>query len=114
LDPELRAYLDAMRAEMTAMDAKIDATRAVAEAALQVAAQARDGIADARTETRVLHEDTWKKIKALGEGLSTHQRQESGRIADAREQALMERHVLPLEASVANHEKRIKAIEQQR
>ena len=32
----------------------------------------------------------------------------------AREKEMLNRHVLPLEASAANHEKRIKAVEQHR
>ena len=62
-------------------------------------------------ETRALHEETWKKIDALGEGLSTHQREETERIVADREQALMDLHIFPLRASATNHESRLKAVE---
>ena len=117
MDPELRAYLEAMEQRAAARDAEtrqrvdalasdMKATRAVAEAALSVAVQARDGIEDARIEARALHEDTWKKIEGMKEGLSTHQRAESDRLDTTREE-----HVLPLEASAANHEGRIVPLE---
>ena len=51
-------------------------------------------------------------IRALPER-STLQRQEADRL-DAREKAMLPRHVLPLKCSVANHERRIKAVEQPR
>ena len=164
MDPELRAYLDAMRAEMGAIDQRaaardaetrqrvdtlttsvgslttsvgslttnvgslitsvgsltteIKATRAVAEVALSVAVQARDGIGAARTEARALHADMWAKIEGMQEGLSTHQRAESDRLDAAREEAMLNHHVLPLEASASSqqeclndHEKRIRVVE---
>ena len=91
-----------------ALEAKIEAAREEAGAGL---AALDVKIDEARTETRALHEDTWKKIKALREGLSTHQREETKRIVAARERALMDEHILPLRASDANHEKRMKAVE---
>lgn len=94
MDPELRAYLEAMEKRS---DAKLEALK--------------DKIEEARREARVLHEDTWKKIDALGEGLSTRQRDEADRLDAAREEAMLNQHILPLEASAANHEKRIKAVE---
>ena len=53
----------------------------------------------------IIHE-----IKALPEGLSTFQRQEANRLDAEREEAMLNRHVLPLQATAANHEKRIKAV----
>ena len=129
LDPELRALLEALNAKMDAgfaeaaardvetretLRAEMKATRAVAEAALQVAVQARDaaaaaneGVEAARTEARALHEDTWKKIEGMKEGLSTHERAEADRLDAVREEAMLNGHVLPLEASAANHEGRL-------
>lgn len=123
MDAELRSFLEAMEErtntrmdameqrltdKVNAVDAKIEAAREEAGAGL-AALEAK--IDEARTETRVLHEETWRKIDALGEGLSTHQREETGRIVAAREQALLDEHILPLKASNANHERRIKAVE---
>lgn len=127
MDPELRSFLEAMERRMThhtdkqiadareeaasgraALEAKIEAAREDASAGL---AALEVKIDEARTETRALHEDTWKKIKALREGLSTHQREETKRIVADRERALMDQHILPLRASDANHEKRMKAVE---
>ena len=116
MDPELRSFLEAMEqranATMDAMRAEMDAMeqRAVARDA-ETRRFLGSQIDDARTETRALHEDTWKNIDALGEGLSTHQRGETGRIVADRERALLDEHIFPLEASNAIHEKRLKAVE---
>ena len=94
MDPELREYLDALRAEMAAIEQR---------------AVARD--ADTRSEARVLHEATMDAIKALGEGLTKHQSEQVDRQAAEQHNALMDQHIRPLEASVANHERRITALE---
>ncbi len=122
LDPELRAFLEAMEQRIDqraaardaetrqVLRAEIKATRAVAEAALSVAVQARDAASAARAETRqgfeaasrearMLHEDTWEKIEGMKAGLSTHERAEADRLDAAREEAMLTQHVLPLEAS---------------
>ncbi len=108
VDAKIEAVREQAGAGLAALDAKIEAAREEAGAGL-AALEAK--IDEARTETRVLHEETWRKIDALGEGLSTHQREETGRIVAAREQALLDEHILPLKASNANHERRMKAVE---
>ncbi len=160
LDPELRAYLEAMEqravardaetrqrvdaltAKVDAVDAKVGATRAVAEAALQVAVQAREEAAAARQEAAAgrqeaaaarqeaaaarqeaheafkaasreagaLNDKALAAIKTLGDGLAMH-REAVERRAEDREQALMDAHIAPLEASAANHEERIVLLE---
>ncbi len=126
-DAETRQHVDALAAKVDAVDAKVNATRTVAEAALSVAVQARDvaaaakqGIEAARTEARAFHEDTWEKIEGMKDGLSTHQHAESDRLDAAREEAMLNHHVLPLEASaisfaerLARHDKEIQALQQQ-
>ncbi len=133
MDPELRAYLDAMEqrtiAKMEAMehrigakidtvDAKAGASRAVAEAALQAATAAQQAAAAAgqtaeaaRHEARVMHAATLDAIRALGEGLTKHQSEQIDRQAAEQHNALMDQHIRPLEASVAKHEHRITALE---
>ena len=160
LDPELRAYLEAMEqravardaetrqrvdaltAKVDAVDAKVGATRAVAEAALQVAVQAREEAAAARQEAAAgrqeaaaarqeaaaarqeaheafkaasreagaLNDKALAAIKTLGDGLAMH-REAVERRAEDREQALMDAHIAPLEATAANHEERIVLLE---
>ena len=94
MDPELRAFLEAMEhridQRVDALETKIDETR---------------------REAGVLFESILHEIKALPEGLSTFQRQEADRLDAEREEAMLNRHILPLEASAADHEKRIKAVE---
>ena len=108
MDPELRAYLDSMRAEMVAIE-----RRAIGrDAATRMGLESK--IDEARREAGAMFESLVHEIKALPEGLSTLQRQEAERIAVAREQDLMDRHILPLEASAADHEKRLKAVENRR
>lgn len=134
MDPELRSFLEAMEqrtnAKMEAMELrltnKIDAVDAKAEEARSEAAAARSEaheeaaatraaleakIDEAGTENRALHEHTWEKINAMGEGLSTDQREETCRIVADRERALMDQHILPLRASATNHEQRMQAVE---
>ena len=112
MDLELRSFLEAMelrtnarmeaiRTDMAAMEQRTNAKMETMEQRLT----------EKIDETRALHEETWKKIDALGEGLSTHQREETCRIVADRERALMDQHILPLGASAANHEKRLKAAE---
>ena len=137
MDPELKAYLDARFAEtqkamdtrfaetrkaIDAMDGKIDETRITLEAKID---ETRRETAETRTtleakidETRreagVMFESILHEIRALPEGLSTFQRQEANRLDAEREEAMLNQHVLPLEASAADHEKRINAMEQRR
>ena len=99
--PQLKAYLDAMRAEMAAMDGKIDKTREALETTIN----------ETRREAGVMFESILHEIRALPEGLSTFQRQEANRLDAEREEAMLNRHVLPLQATAANHEKRIKTVE---
>lgn len=104
MDPELRIYLEAMRTEtqqqMGTLDAKMEALDVKIE--------------EVRREAGVMMEAIVHEIRTLPEGLSTFQRQEADRLDAAREEAMLSRHVLPLEASAANHEKRIRAVEQGR
>ncbi len=125
MDPELRTYLEAMRTEtqqqmgtldakMGTLDAKMEALDAKMEA-LDVRMEALDvRIEEVRREAGVMMEAIVHEIRTLPEGLSTFQRQEADRLDAAREEAMLSRHVLPLEASAANHEKRIRAVEQGR
>ena len=137
VDPELRAFLEGMEQRLTdkvnAGDAKAEAARRTLEAkmttiradivAVEERAVARDAatretlegkIEEARREAGAMMESIIHEIRALPEGLSTFQRQEADRLDAAREKEMLNRHVLPLEASAANHEKRIKAVEQHR
>ena len=104
----LEAKIDATRAEAAAtretLEAKIDATRETLEAKIE----------GARREAGAMMESIIHEIRVLPEGLSTFQRQEADRLDAVREKEMLNRHVLPLEASAANHEKRIKAVEQHR
>ena len=114
-DAATRKTLDSMRAEMAAMNGKIDKTREALEAQVAATRGALEAkIDEARREAGAMFESLVHEIKALPEGLSTFQHQEAERIAVAREQDLMDRHILPLEASAADHEKRIKAMEKRR
>ena len=141
LDPELRSYLDAIEQRMTQhTDERMAAVRneivAVEQrgeakmAAIEQRAIARDAAAreeavatrralegkieEARREAGAMMESIIHEIRALPEGLSRLQRQEADRLDAAREEAMLNRHVLPLEASAASHEKRIDAMEQRR
>ena len=116
MDPELRSFLEAMeqrtnakmeaiRTDMAAMEQRAVDRDAETRAALEAK------IDEARAENRALHEHTWEKIKAIGEALAADRREETCRIVADRERALMEEHILPLRASAANHEKRMKAVE---
>ena len=148
MDPELRAFLEAMEqrltekvtagdaraeaarrstdAKMTAMDAKIDKTRETLEASIAATRETLEAkiaatrgaleakIDESRREAGVMMEAIIHEIRALPEGLSTLQRQEPDRLDAAREEAMLNRHVLPLEASAVNHEQRITAVERHR
>jgi len=121
VDPELRAYLDAMRQEAAAREAE---TRTIAEAARQEAAAARQESAAAhreavaahreavaaRSEAHVLHEATMTAIRTVIEGVDMLRAAVELR-AEGRERDLVDRHIAPLEASAANHERRITALE---
>ena len=116
MDPELKAYLDTRFAEtqkaIDAMDGKIDETRVALEARIDETSAALEAkIDETRREAGVMFESILHEIKVLPEGLSTFQRLEANRLDAEREEAMLNRHVLPLEASAANHEKRIKAVE---
>ena len=127
LDPELRAYLEAMEHRMTQhTDANIAATRETLEASIAVTRETLEAsiavtretleakIEESRREAGAMMESIIHEIRALPEGLSTFQRQEADRLDAAREEAMLTHHVLPLEASAASHEKRINAVEQHR
>jgi len=103
MDPELRAYLEARREETVA-------TRTVAEAAVQAATAAERRAEAARTEARVLHEDTMQAIGVVIEGINVLHAATEFRAQD-RERDMMNRHIAPLEASAANHERRITVLE---
>ena len=115
-DPELRAYLEAIEHRAIARDA---ATRETLEAKIEeTVAATRETleakIEETRRESGAMMEAILHEIRALPEGLSTFQRQEADRLDAVREEAMLNRHVLPLEASAANHEQRISALEQTR
>lgn len=135
MDPELKAYLDAMRAEADARDAEtrrslraeIATVGTIASAALQAATEARQTAETAATvaeegrrEARVLHEATMTAIGTVIEAVNTL-RDSVERRAEDRERALTDRHIAPLEtaARVANerhadHERRITVLEEHR
>ena len=130
VDLELKAYLDARFTEtqkamdtrfaetqkaIDAMDGKIDETRTTMEAKIDETRTTLEAkIDETRREAGVMFESILHEIRALPEGLSTFQRQEANRLDAEREEAMLNGHVLPLEASAANHEKRINAMEQRR
>ncbi len=102
---------------------EIKATRAVAEAALQVAVQAREEAGTTRLALEAKIDEVSRQagaardaiiheIKALPNGLSTAQRQEADSLDAAREEAMLNGHVLPLEASATGHQKRLNAHEE--
>ena len=130
MDPELRTLLEAMRTEAAARDAEtreilraeIKATRAVAEAALQVAVTAREEAAATRRSLEAKIDEVQRQagadreaviheIKALPDGMSTAQRQEADHLDADRERGMLNKHVLPLEASATNLHKRVTALE---
>ena len=120
VDPELKAYLDAMRAEtrnaLEAMDQRTDQRFAEAQKAMDTRlAETKHTleakIEEARRQAGADREAIIAEIRALPEGFSTFQRAEADRLDAAREQAMLNRHILPLEASAADHEKRIKTME---
>ena len=108
MDPDLRAFLEAMRADMTAVEQRAIARDAVTRETLEAK------IEETRRESGAMMEAILHEIRALPEGLSTFQRQEADRLDAVREEAMLNRHVLPLDASAASHEKRINAVEQHR
>ena len=142
MDPELRAYLDAMRQETNERfdalgqetNGRFDALgqesngrfdtlghetgqqmvameqRAIVRDA-ETRAETHQRIEAARSEARVLHEATMTAIGTVIEGLDML-RSSVERRAEDRERATLDRHIAPLEASTANHERRIKALEE--
>ena len=112
MDPELRSFLEAMEqrtnAKMETMRTEMETMR-TEMAAIEQRAVARD--AEARREAGAMRDAIIAEIRALPEGLSTDQREETKRIVADRERALMDEHILPLRASAANHESRLKAVE---
>ena len=112
MDPELKAYLDARFAEAGARDAEtrreMDARFAETHKTMD---SLRDEIAEVRRQAGADRDAIIAEIKALPEAFSTHQRAEADRLDAAREEDMLNHHVLPLEASAANHEKRIAAVE---
>ena len=131
MDAELRSFLEAMEqrtnAKMETMEQRAVARDAETRQALrdeikaiEQRAVARDAetrraleakIDEARRQSGADRDAIIREIRALPEGLSTFQRQEADRLDAAREQAMLNQHVLPLKASAANHERRIKAVE---
>lgn len=125
MDTELRTALEALSAKIDAVDAKLGVTRAVAETALAIAMQARDEAKAAHDEARAAHDEAkaarreagvmfetiLREIRALPEGLSSHQREEADRLDSAREQTMLDAHVAPMERGVADHERRIARLE---
>ena len=126
MDPELRAYLEAMTTRMDSIAQRAIARDAATREALETqgaairkeSAETRHAleakIDEARREACAMFESLVHEIRTLPEGFSTYQRQEAGRLDAEREEAMLNRHVLPLEASAADHEKRIKAVEKRR
>ena len=134
MDPELKAYLDALRDEIKATEQRAVArdaeTRTLLGAQIEATEQraaARDAetrqqmeakIDEVRRQARADNEAIIHEIKALPEAFSTFQRAEADRLDAAREEQMLNHHVLPLEAGAASHEgrlndheKRIKAVE---
>ena len=110
VDPELKAYLDARFAEtQKAMDA-VEQRAVARDAETKRTLEAK--IEEARRQAGADREAIIAEIRALPEGLSTFQRAEADRLDAAREQVMLDEHVLPLKATAANHETRIKAVEQ--
>jgi hypothetical protein len=106
------AKMAAIRTEMVAVEQRSDAKMAAMEQRITEHTDAK--IEEARREAGAMMESILHEIRALPEGLSTFQRQEADRLDAMREEAMLTQRVRPLEASVANHEKRIKAVEQGR
>ena len=101
-----------MRTEMGAMEQRAVARDAETREVL------RAEIEESRRQAGALNDKALAAIKALGDGLAMH-REAVERHAEHRERALMNAHVLPLEASATSHggrlndhETRISALEQ--
>ena len=113
MDPELKAYLDARFAEAGARDAEtrreMDARFAETHKTMD---SLRDEIAEVRRQAGMDRDAIIREIKALPEAFSTFQRQEADRLDAAREEDMLNHHVLPLEASAANFDRRISTLEQ--
>ena len=105
MDPGLRAALEALSAKMDAGFAEATARDAETREVL------RAEIEESRRQAGALNDKALAAIKALGDGLAMH-REAVERHAEDRERALMNAHVLPLEASAANFDRRISTLEQ--
>jgi len=108
----LEAKVGALEAKVAGVDAKVGALEAKVVGVDAKVAASRQEAAAARSEARVLHEDTMKAIGTVIDGLNLLRTAVEVRAED-RERDLMNRHVGPLEASAANHERRITALEEQ-
>ena len=115
MDPERRAFLEALRTEMGAIEQRAIArdaeTRETLRAEIKAAREeALQGFEAASSQAGALNDKALAAIKALGDGLAMH-REAVERHAEDRERALMNAHVLPLEASAANFDRRISTLE---
>ena len=106
MDPELRAYLEAKRAETKQQVEAMEKCQSVNMDALDTQITAW------RREMAVMLEIILNEIRALPERLAAYQRQKADRLDATRDQAMLNGHVLPLEAVAADHEERIRAVEQ--
>lgn len=97
MDPELKAYLEAIEQRI---DRRFAETHKTMDGL-------RDEIAEVRRQAGMDRDAIIAEIKALPEAFSTHQRAEADRLDAAREEDMLNHHVLPLEASAASHERRL-------
>ena len=109
MDPELKAYLDARFAEAAARDAETRQQMAAGDAETRHTLEAK--IDEVRRQAGMDRDAIIAEIKALPEAFSTHQRAAADRLDATREEDMLNHHVLPLEASAANHERRLRAVE---
>ena len=106
---EVHKTMDARFAEAAAHDAGTRKTMDARFAETQQQMEAK--IDEVRRQAGMDRDAIIREIKALPEAFSTFQRQEADRLDAAREEDMLNRHVLPLEASAANHERRLRAVE---
>ncbi len=109
MDPELRAYLEAMEQRIDQRAAARDAeTRKTIDARFAETQQQMEAkINEVRRQAGADRDAIIAEIKALPEAFSTHQRAEADRLDAAREEAMLNHHVLSLEASAASHGRRL-------
>ena len=105
MDPELKAYLDAIEQRINQRFAETHKTMDARFAETQQQMEAK--IAEVRRQAGMDRDAIIAEIKALPEAFSTHQRAEADRLDAAREEDMLNHHVLPLEATAANHERRL-------